>query len=75
MLNLKFFCKAKLIPSEWLFYSTSVGFTIEEYIDNYAKRGKRKLERKIAKSKSEGREYYTKERIEKMARCQALATT
>jgi RNA-directed DNA polymerase len=73
--NIEYFCKAKLIPSEWLYYSTSVGFTMEEYIDTCAKRGKMKLERKIEKMKSDGREYYTKERLENIAKCQAMAST
>lgn len=73
--NVEYFCRAKLIPAEWLYNNYSAGLKIEEYIENITKKWKTKRDKEIEKLKSQGKEYYTKERLRGIAINKALATT
>jgi len=73
--SVKYFCRTKLIPSNWLYYNRSIGFEIEEYIENHTKKWKKKREKQIERLKSQGKEYYTKERLRGIAINKGLVTT
>jgi group II intron reverse transcriptase/maturase len=73
--NVEYFCRAMLIPAEWVYNKTTSGQTMEEYIENNTKKWKKKKVRQIEKLKSEGKEYYTKERLQGIAINKALVTT
>ena len=73
--NVEFFCRIGLIPANWLYYSKTFGYTIEKYIERQSKKVKNKRDKYIAKLKSKGQEYYTPDRIEKIATIKRFATT
>ena len=73
--NVEFFCRIGLIPANWLYYSKMFGYTIEKYIERQSKKVKNKRDKYIAKLKSKGQEYYTPDRLEKIATIKRFATT
>ncbi|SEW46708.1 group II intron reverse transcriptase/maturase [[Clostridium] fimetarium] len=73
--NIEYFCKIKLIPSNWLYYNRMYGYTIEQYIEKQTTRNKGKNERYINKLKSQGIEYYTESRLKAIAYSKGLVTS
>lgn len=71
--NIEFFCRIGLIPSNWLFYNKMFGYTIEQYIDRQTIKVRVKKEKYIAKLKEKGQEYYTPDRLAKIANNQKFA--
>lgn len=73
--NVEYFCRAKLIPAEWLYNNYCTGTKLEEYIEYITKKWKKKRDKDIERLKSQGKEYYTKERLQGIAINKALAAT
>lgn len=73
--NIEYFCKAKLVPGEWIYNKYTLGQTIDEYIESCTMKWKKKREKQIEKLKSLGKEYYTQERLHGIAINKALVTT
>lgn len=73
--NIEFFCKIKLIPSNWSYYNTVYGYTLEQYVERQTSRNKKRHQNYVEKLKSKGIEYYSKKRLEAIAYSQGLATT
>lgn len=73
--NVEYFCRAKLIPAEWLYNSYCNGLSLGEYCANITRKWKKRRDGQIEKLKSQGKEYYTKERLRGIAINKALATT
>jgi hypothetical protein len=70
--NVEFFCKIKLIPSNWLYYNRMYGYTIEQYVEKQAKKNKDKQEQRVEKMRSQGIKYYTASRLQKIAYSKGL---
>lgn len=73
--SVEYFCKAKLIPAEWLYYNYVTGEDIEQYVERRTRKWRSRLEKKIETMKSLGKEYYTKERLRGIEINKALVTT
>jgi cell division protein FtsL len=73
--NTEFFCRIGLISSNWLYYNKMYGYTVDQYIERQTKKMKAKRENHIARLKEKGQEYYTPDRIKKIANCQSFALT
>ena len=71
--NVEFFCRIGLIPANWLYYSKMFGYTIEKYIERQSKKVKNKRDKYIAKLKAKGQEYYTPDRLDKIANVMKFA--
>jgi hypothetical protein len=73
--NIEYFCRAKLVPGEWIYNKNTFGQTIDEYIESCTMKGKKKEAKRIEKLKSLGKEYYTPERLQGIIINKALVTT
>ena len=73
--NIEFFCKIKLIPSNWLYYNQMYGYTLEQYLEKQMRKNKAKLEHQINKLKEQGIEYYNTKRLEGIAYNKGLVTS
>lgn len=73
--NIEFFCRIGLISSNWLYYNKMYGYTVDQYIERQTKKIKAKRVNHIARLKEKGQEYYTPDRIKKIANCQRFALT
>lgn len=73
--NVEFFCKIKLIPSNWLYYNQMYGYTIEQYVERQTSKNKKKLAKHVEKLKAQGIEYYTQKRLEGIAYSKSLVTS
>ncbi|MGE5633522.1 MAG: hypothetical protein ACM3TR_20870 [Caulobacteraceae bacterium] len=73
--NIEYFCRIGLIPSNWLYYSKMFGYTLEQYIERQTKKLRKKKEKYIARLKEKGQEYYTPDRLTKIANVQRFALT
>ena len=73
--NVAYFCGIKLIPSNWLYYNKMYGYGIEQYIEKQTQKWKKKQNSYIEKLKSQGKEYYTKSRLNGIAVNKGLVTT
>jgi len=73
--NVEYFCKIKLIPSNWLYYNQMYGYTIEQYVERQTNKNKKKNTRYVEKLKSQGIEYYTQKRLESIAYSKSLVTS
>lgn len=67
--GIEFFCKIGLIPSNWLYYNKMYGYTIEQYVERQTAKNNANTEKRIARAKANGQEYYTPARLAKMANC------
>ncbi len=65
--NVAYFCKIKLIPSNWLYYNKMYDYKIEDYIERQTQKWKRKAEKHIEKLKQQGKEYYDEKRLKAIA--------
>jgi group II intron reverse transcriptase/maturase len=65
--NLEYFCKIKLIPSNWLYYNKMYGYTIDQYVEKQTMKNKKNLERQIKNLKAQGIEYYNASRLQGIA--------
>jgi hypothetical protein len=65
--GIEFFCKIGLISSNWLYYNKMYGYTIEQYVERQTKKIKEKTQKHIERLKAKGQEYYTPDRLAKMA--------
>ncbi len=73
--SVSYFCGIKLIPSNWLYYNQMYGYTIEQYVERQTQKWKKKQKSHIEKLKAQGKEYYTKSRLNGIAINKGLATT
>ena len=73
--NIERFCKIKLIPANWLYYDIMWGYPIEKYIEKQTTKNKKRQAKYVERLKTEGVEYYTKDRIDKIAYSKGLVTT
>lgn len=73
--DVAYFCRAKLIPAEWLYNNYCNGLSLEEYCAKITRKWKKRRAGQIEKLKSQGKEYYTKERLRGIAINKVLATT
>ncbi|MDR3186572.1 MAG: hypothetical protein LBU04_07235 [Christensenellaceae bacterium] len=62
-----FFCKIGLISSNWLYYNKMYEYTIEQYVKRQTTKNKENLRKKVESVKAKGQEYYTPDRLAKMA--------
>ncbi len=70
--TVEYFCKINLIPANWLYYNKIYGYSIEQYVEKQTQKNRQKNERCIARLKEQGKEYYTKRRLEAMAYSHSL---
>jgi hypothetical protein len=61
--NVAYFCKIKLIPSNWLYYNKMYDYKMEDYIERQTQNWKKKTEKRIEKLKQQGKEYYDMSRL------------
>lgn len=73
--NIEFFCKIKLIPSNWLYYNVLYGYTLEQYVERQTSKNKQKNQKYVEKLRNKGIEYYSQKRLEAIAYSQGLAAT
>lgn len=73
--NIKYFCKAKLIPSNWYYFNVMYGYTIEHYITKQETRNNEKFNKRIQTLKEKGSNYFTEERVKKIAYAKRYAIT
>ena len=73
--NLEYFCKIKLIPSNWLYYNKMYGYTIDQYVEKQTTKNKKNLERQIKNLKAQGIEYYNASRLQGIAFNKGLITS
>ncbi len=71
--NIEFFCMIGLIPATWYFFKSTYDYPIEEYIVRKVERNKVKSKRAIENSRQEGKEYFTKHRLNKIANAKRIA--
>jgi hypothetical protein len=73
--SVSYFCGIKLIPSNWLYYNQMYGYSIEQYVERHTQKWKKKQKTRIEKLKAQGKEYYTKNRLDGIAVNKGLVTT
>lgn len=71
--NIEFFCKIGLIPSNWYYYNKVYDYKIELYVERQMKKNRERYKKRVEKLKSQGVEYYTKDRERKMANAKRFA--
>lgn len=64
--NNSFFAKIGLISTYWLYLHKTLGYSLEQYIEDIQKNSKEKQRRTKERHKRKGKEYHTPRRLEKM---------
>jgi RNA-directed DNA polymerase len=64
--NNSFFAKIGLISTYWLYLHKTLGYSLEQYIEDIQKNSKEKQRRAKERYKRNGKEYYTPRRLDKM---------
>lgn len=65
--NIEYFASIGLKPANWIYFNKLYGYTIEQYVNRQMNRNKANYARQLDKYKSEGKVYYTKERLNKIS--------
>lgn len=73
--NIEYFCRIGLVPSNWLYYSKMFGYTLDQYIERQTRKIRTNTEKRIARLKEKGQEYYNPDRLAKIANAQRVALT
>lgn len=64
--NNSFFAKIGLISTYWLYLNKTLGYTLEQYIEDIQKNSKNTQRRRKERYKRKGKEYFSPRRLEKM---------
>lgn len=73
--NIEYFCRIKLIPSNWLYYNKMYGYTIEKYLGKQVEKNKKRTIGKVKKAKEQGKEYYDTRRSTAIAYNKQMVTS